>query len=88
MPTISIFYGITIRLYDAPPHFHAVYGDNEASVLIETGRVDKGHLPRSAANLVAAWSALHRAELTENWRRAQNNEPLKRIAALDADEGQ
>lgn len=33
MPTISIFYGIAIRMYyqdHAPPHFHAVYAEQEA----------------------------------------------------------
>ena len=36
MPTISMFYGILIRMYwqdndhHKVPHFHAYYGDNEA----------------------------------------------------------
>ena len=36
MPTISMFYGILIRMYwqdndrHKAPHFHAYYGDNEA----------------------------------------------------------
>lgn len=33
MPEISRFYGIIIRMYyedHNPPHFHAVYGDDEA----------------------------------------------------------
>ena len=36
MPTISMFYGIAIRMYFAPdehnpPHFHAYYGEHQAS---------------------------------------------------------
>lgn len=34
MPTISMFYGIIIRMYNTngynPPHFHAFYGEEEA----------------------------------------------------------
>lgn len=33
MPTISMFYGIVIRMYyddHNPPHFHAFYGDYKA----------------------------------------------------------
>lgn len=39
MPTISTFFGILIRMYfndHAPPHFHAVYGEHEAVIAIET----------------------------------------------------
>ena len=44
MPEISRFYGIIIRMYPGdhpPPHFHAVYGEHEAFVEIETGNI--GH---------------------------------------------
>ena len=55
MPTIAWFYGIAIRMYvrdHPPPHFHAVYGEHEANVSIETGEVIEGALPRVAARLV------------------------------------
>jgi hypothetical protein len=42
MPTVAWFYGIAIRMYvrdHSPPHFHAVYGEHEAFVAIETGEV-------------------------------------------------
>jgi hypothetical protein len=47
MPTISMFYGIIIRLYFAPgehtpPHFHAFYNEFKASIDIRTG-VPQGH---------------------------------------------
>lgn len=35
MPRLSYFYGIAIYVYcrdHAPPHFHAVYGSNDAEV--------------------------------------------------------
>ena len=40
MPEISRFLGIVIAMYyrdHAPPHFHAIYGEHEATVNIETG---------------------------------------------------
>jgi len=46
MPTISIFYGIMIKMYwddHAPPHFHAEYGGAEAVVDIQTLEVIRGN---------------------------------------------
>ncbi|MGD1070844.1 MAG: DUF4160 domain-containing protein [Bryobacteraceae bacterium] len=39
MPTISTFYGILIRMFfndHPPPHFHARYGEFEATIEIDT----------------------------------------------------
>jgi hypothetical protein len=88
MPTISWFYGIAIRMYvrdHPPPHIHAVYGEFEAFVAIETGEVIEGTLPRTAARLVRDWVLIRREQLRENWRRARVGEQLERIAGLDAD---
>jgi hypothetical protein len=44
MPEVSRFYGIIIRFYyrDHPPtHFHAIYGDFEALIEIETVQFTK-----------------------------------------------
>jgi Domain of unknown function (DUF4160) len=51
MPEVSRFYGIIVRFYyrDHPPnHFHALYGEHEALIEIETGAIYDGHLPRTA----------------------------------------
>jgi hypothetical protein len=88
MPTISWFYGIAIRMYvkdHAPPHFHAVYGEHEANVAIETGEVIEGTLPTGAARLVREWALKHQRQLQDNWRRARAGEQPERIAGLDAD---
>jgi len=37
MPTLSICFGIVIRMYyddHPPPHFHAIYGEYEAKIAI------------------------------------------------------
>ena len=71
MPTICSFYGIAIRMFfndHAPPHFHARYGEFEATIEIASLTVIEGELPRRALVLVGDWGALHRDELLENWR--------------------
>lgn len=85
MPSICRFFGIVIYVYyddHAPPHFHAKYAGHEALYEIETLRIYRGNLPRRAHNLVLEWADLHRAELTNNWHRAQRNETLRMIEPL------
>ena len=88
MPTIAWFYGIAVRMYvrdHPPPHFHAVYGEYEANVSIETGDVTDGALPKAATRLVREWALAHQQQLRENWRRARAGEQPERIAGLDVD---
>jgi hypothetical protein len=66
-----------------PPHFHAIYGQWEAAVSIETCEVIAGQLPRRAQRLVRVWASEHRPELLANWRRAQRGEPLRSIEPLE-----
>jgi hypothetical protein len=89
MPTISLFYGIAIRIYvqdHNPPHFHAVYGDAEARFTIPDFAVMDAGFPRTATRLVKQWAGLHVDELTRNWARAQNSEAPVKIDGLDVDE--
>jgi len=86
MPTISTFYGIFIRMYfndHAPPHFHAIHGEHEATIAIATGEVLAGRLPPTARRLVQEWTLRYRADLTRNWERAGAREALERIPGLD-----
>jgi hypothetical protein len=62
MPTISAFYGILNRMFfndHPPPHFHARYGEFEATVAIETLEVMEGELPNRALILVREWAIIH-----------------------------
>ena len=86
MPTISLFFGIVIRMYyddHSPPHFHAYYGDDSAIIEIESLRVREGHLPRRAMAMVLEWAGEHREELMENWRLGEAHRPLRRIEPLE-----
>ena len=85
MPRISEFYGIVIEMYFAdhpPPHFHARYGGDEATVVIATGDVLAGALPGRALRLVREWLDAHRAELERNWDRARIHGTLEQVAPL------
>jgi hypothetical protein len=86
MPTISMFYGILIRMYlndHAPPHFHVEYGEYRALYLIETLVLSRGQLPRRAHALVLEWAAMHRNELMENWELCELKQQPKMISPLD-----
>ena len=85
MPVISRFFGIVVFMFwrdHAPPHFHAKYGDEEVVFEIETGAVT-GTMSRRGLALVREWWELHKKELLENWKLAEQRHSLKRIAPLE-----
>lgn len=85
MPELSRFLGIVIAMYyrdHAPAHFHAIYGDFEVTVEIDTGIVDGRFPPRALAH-VLEWSGLHRHELTGAWQLARDGRPLPKIVPLE-----
>lgn len=83
MPTISMFYGIIVRMYFAPgehnpPHFHAYYNEFKATVDIRTCDIMESDLPRRQRKLVLAWAELHQDELMADWQLVMNGEhPFK-----------
>lgn len=88
MPRISSFYGIVITMYhdETPhsgrPHFHAIYGGEEASFDIESLELIVGDLPPRARRLVLEWARAHRGELLANWTRAREHQPVRKIKPL------
>ncbi|MBI4686216.1 MAG: DUF4160 domain-containing protein [Nitrospirae bacterium] len=79
MPTISMFFGIIIRMYCSPgehnpPHIHAYYQDDRAVVDILTGEITKGSLSPRQAKLVLAWVEIHKEELLADWELASKGE--------------
>jgi hypothetical protein len=86
MPTLSFFYGILIRMYwrdHNPPHFHALYGNEEVLITIATLEVLEGGLTRRAQALVLEWASLHRRELMEAWKRCSSNQTPQLIEPLE-----
>jgi uncharacterized protein DUF4160 len=88
MPTISTFFGITVRMFyteHPPPHFHVRYQRHRALIAIETGAMLHGSLPPGALRILRAWAARHRGELTDNWNRGRARLPFQRIPGADVE---
>ena len=81
MPEISRFFGIIIAMFfdeHNPPHFHARYGREKASIEINSLGVLEGYLPPRVLGLVIEWASQHREELLVNWEKIiRNNQPKK-----------
>lgn len=87
MPTISMFYGVIIRMYFAPnehppPYFHVYYAEHKAIVDILTCELAEGELPKKQKKLVLAWAELHQEELMADWNLLMNGEEPFRIQPL------
>ena len=72
MPTICVFYGITIIMHltdkeHNPPHIHAIYGEYEASFYIETGDIFEGFFPSNGKKLVKEFVNINKTELLNMW---------------------
>ena len=79
MPTISMFFGIIIRMYYAPkehnpPHIHAYYQNETAVIDINSCDIMEGKLPSKQLKLINAWIEIHKEELLADWELCQNSE--------------
>ena len=89
MPTISMFYGILIRMFfkdiekHHKPHIHADYQGNVAVYSIEDGELLAGSLPPKKQKLVVAWIEIHHEDLLADWELAVNGKEPFKIKGLD-----
>ena len=86
MPTISMFYGIIIKMFfddHAPPHFHAEYGDYELVITISPIKIIKDAAPKRVKSMVLEWTALHQEELLRDWELCKNMLPPFAIEPLE-----
>lgn len=79
MPTLSIFYGIAIRMFCAPkehnpPHIHAFYQGYDAIFSIINGELVEGEFPNKQRKFVEAWIEIHKESLLVDWEIAQKGE--------------
>lgn len=85
MPTISVFFGIVIKMfYDDhnPPHFHAEY-QGEMAVFDFRGNILRGNIrSRTAVRLIREWVDIRQTELENNWDRMQEGEEFTKIDPL------
>ena len=88
MPTISMFYGIIIRLFyfdskkHHEPHIHAEYQEQSAVIGISSGQVIEGEFPPNKLRLVLAWIEIHKEELFADWKLALEGQPVFKIEGL------
>lgn len=89
MPTISMFYGILVRMFfydidkhDAP-HIHVEYQGKTAVYSIEDGELLAGELPPKKHKLVVAWIEIHNEDLSADWALAVNGKKPFPIRGLD-----
>jgi hypothetical protein len=85
MPEISRFLGISIRMYrddHPPPHFHAIYNEFSAKILIPNPAILQGKLPPRVLGYVIEWALLHQGELVRVWEAARTDQPIGKIEPL------
>jgi hypothetical protein len=89
MPTISMFYGILIRMFfkdiekHHSPHIHADFQGQVAVYSIPDGELLTGSLPLNKHKLVVAWIEIHHEDLVANWELAVNGKKPFPIKGLD-----
>lgn len=79
MPTISMFYGIIVRMYCAPkehnpPHIHVYYQGHKAVISIRDCDITEGDFPTRQSRMVLAWVEIHKDELLADWELASKGE--------------
>lgn len=88
MPTISMFYGLIVRMYyfdnqqHKMPHIHVHYQDDSAVIEIPTGKILEGSLPTRKQKLVDAWIEIHQEELMADWQLAIAGDSVFKIDPL------
>lgn len=89
MPTISMFFGILIRMFfrdidkHSTPHIHADYQGQVGIYSIPEGNLLAGALPPNKQKLVLAWIEIHKEDLLANWELAVNGKKPFSIKGLD-----
>jgi hypothetical protein len=87
MPTISVFFGIIIKMYREInsrhnlPHIHAEYQEYEAVISLD-GEILNGELPSRKMKLVQAWIEIHQEDLQANWKLLSEGKEFFKIDPL------
>ena len=89
MPTISMFFGILIRMFFRDiekhhvPHIHADYQGEVAVYSILDGTLLAGEFPPNKQKLVVAWIEIHKEDLLADWNLAVNGKKPVTIQLVD-----
>ena len=89
MPTISMFYGILIRMFFKDtdkhhlPHVHAEFQGKTAVYSIPDGKLLAGSMSPKKEKLIVAWIEIHQDDLLADWELAVNGKTPFKIKGLD-----
>jgi hypothetical protein len=89
MPTISMFYGILVRMFfhdiekHHTPHIHADYQGQIGVYSIIDGALLAEELPPNKHKLVVAWIEIHKEDLLADWELAVSGKTPFSIKGLD-----
>lgn len=70
MPVTCRFYGIIIKMYfndHLPPHLHAIYGEYNGIIDLNTFEMLEGDLATRALKLVQEWTEYYQLDLLKMW---------------------
>lgn len=87
MPTLSMFYGVIIKMYNEKggkhnkPHIHAEYQGQRIVISFDC-EIIEGELVAKRLRLVMAWIEIHREELEANWKLLSDGEGYFKIDPL------
>ena len=89
MPTLSMFYGIIVYMYNEKggkhnmPHIHAEYSGEEVVLSID-GELLEGNpkFPKNKLKMLEVWMDIHKEELEANWQLLSRGEKYFRIDPL------
>ncbi len=87
MPTLSLFFGIIVRMYcekqgkHKKPHIHAEYSGEEVAIALD-GEILEGSLPIPKMKLLVAWMEIHKEDLSANWDLLSKGEQFFKIEPL------
>jgi hypothetical protein len=79
VPRVGRVDGIAIAIYSfdhQPPHFHALYAEHQALILIADLTTLRGELPPPQMRTVVRWAAENAQFLADCWDRAQRGETI------------
>ena len=90
MPTISMFYGVLIKMFFKDtdkhhlPHIHAEYQGNMGVYSIQNGDLLAGKMPPNKQKIIVAWIEIHNDDLLADWELAKEGKMPFKIKGLDA----
>jgi hypothetical protein len=65
-----------------PPHFHAIYNDEEIEISIRDFAVMEGSVPPRILGLIMEWAALHTPDLLKAWEQLSAERTPDKIEGL------